>query len=504
MGLELLGKLEAVGSRQAPPDPEILKAIGLSHDLETAVADLIDNSLDAGATHVQIRFLVGGGLIREFLVVDNGRGMDASAIDTAMRLGRHNPSAGKTHGHFGMGLKAASFSQTDLLVVLSRSAGGVAVGRSMSREQATSQFEVLDLDPADVEARLSDDRLSTAALSGTAVIWDDIRTFPKAHDFRVTDAFIEDKVARLRQHLGLVYHRLLARREFKIEIDVLDLDEGAAGLPFEVEAIDPFAYSRTGADGYPRDLVASTDAARIVMACHIWPARSDSHNFRLDSRPVDQHQGFYLYRNDRLLHHGGWGNVTQMTKRRALARIAVDIDDGSGLFTMSAEKSTVHFSADLVHAIESALADDDTTFVDYLSDAEVAFVEGNKKSSRRESMLPPGQGVAPGVKKALAREVELLEGRDPVRIRWTPFNTNDFLEVDRGTNTLWLNESYRAAVLHGNRGGVNDAPMIKALLFLLFEDVFRGAALGQKDKDKVNLWTAVLNAAAQAELDDHD
>ena len=71
VGLELFGTLEAIGARQAPPDPEILKAIGLGHDLESAVADLVDNSLDAGASFIQIRFVVLGGLVREFLVVED-------------------------------------------------------------------------------------------------------------------------------------------------------------------------------------------------------------------------------------------------------------------------------------------------------------------------------------------------------------------------------------------------------------------------------------------------
>jgi hypothetical protein len=116
-------------------------------------------------------------------------------------------------------------------------------------------------------------------------------------------------------------------------------------------------------------------------------------------------------------------------------------------------------------------------------------------------MLPPGQGIPPRVKKAIEREVELIEGEEPLRIRWTRFESDDFLEVDRRDRTLWLNSEYRQAILKGTTAGVNDAPLLKALLFLLYEDIFRGSALGIKDKDNMSLWHEVLGAAAEEEVD---
>jgi hypothetical protein len=65
--------------------------------------------------------------------------------------------------------------------------------------------------------------------------------------------------------------------------------------------------------------------------------------------------------------------------------------------------------------------------------------------------------------------------------------------------TLWLNSRYRPALLHGSRGGVNDAPVIKALLFLVYEDLFRGQAMGAKDKEDQLFWNEVLTVAAQME-----
>ena len=75
--------------------------------------------------------------------------------------------------------------------------------------------------------------------------------------------------------------------------------------------------------------------------------------------------------------------------------------------------------------------------------------------------------------------------------------------MDRRERTLWLNSDYRAAILKGSPAGVNDAPLLKALLFLLYEDIFRGTAFGPKDKDNVSMWLDVLTAAAEEELRDY-
>src|ERR1035438_3966709 len=85
---DVLRAFDAVASRNLPPDPGILKAIGLNHGFESAVADLVDNSLDAHAKRVLVRFVLAEGLATQLLVIDNGRGMDADEIDSAMQLGK--------------------------------------------------------------------------------------------------------------------------------------------------------------------------------------------------------------------------------------------------------------------------------------------------------------------------------------------------------------------------------------------------------------------------------
>jgi hypothetical protein len=491
--------IETVRRIHVKPDAGVLRAVGLNHSFESAVADIVDNSIDAGGSEVLIRFITSGGLARRLLILDNGAGMNEGQIDGAMSLGRPKSNPLAKLGHFGMGLKSASFSQASTLTVLARRQGCAPEGRRMHRETSNSDFEVDVLDADAVGSYLDQMRDLLGSKKGTAVLWDDLRTFPASRDPAVTGAFIENKVAGLRNQLGLLFHRLLKRGTVNISVDVFDTDLQESGLNFTVEPIDPFGYKRTGQAGYPKKFIVAHDSGPLELDCHVWPGGSDSPLFRLHDKPVEYYQGFYLYRNDRLLMTGGWGGVVHENKTLKLARVAIDIENHLDVFTMSMEKTGVRLVPDLVHAIESSAAKDGTTFRDYLDDASDAFKASNRRVRRRTPILPPGQGLHPRVKRTIARESPILEGEAPIRIRWTRMPGDDFVEIDRQTRTLWLNQRYRTVVLHGDSAGVNDAPLLKTLLFLVYEDMFRGQAMGAKDKENQHFWSEVLTTAAQTE-----
>lgn len=184
----------------------------------------------------------------------------------------------------------------------------------------------------------------------------------------------------------------------------------------------------------------------------------------------------------------------------ALARVFVDLLDAAAPYTtINPEKSGVHLAADLIHAVERSVAKDGTNFRGYLDDAGDAFKASKRRTRRRTPILQPGQGVHPRVKRAIERESPILEGEKAVRIRWKRMTGEDFVKVDRPHRTLWLNDRYRAVVLRGHTAGVNDAPLLKSLLFLLYEDLFRGQAMGAKDKENQHFWNEVLTSAAQSE-----
>ena len=494
-------EIETVRVIHVPPNPHIFKGLGLGQSFEAAVADLIDNSLDAGASRVAVRFVLRREKLVQLLIIDNGSGMNQKSIDAAMQLGRpRKKSETKGHGYYGMGLKSASFGQASVLTVLTRKAGFPSEGRRMYRERVDGDFEV-DVLRSETVGTLLDELLQLVGSkkSGTVVEWDRVRDFPHSNDSSQVNAYLDKRMTALHRHLGLTYHRWLEDGSVEIAIDAFDADENLAGAPVIVEPVNPFGYNRSGKPGYPKELIAQLPKEKVKLQCHIWPARSESPEYRLYGQPVENFQGLYLYRNKRLLSGGGWGGIIQEHKSYKLARVAIDIDDHLDLFKMSVDKSDVELTSKLVAAVEKAESITGTTFSDYLDASKDAFRKGNARQRKRTKILPPGQGLHPSVKAAIERESPVLAGQEPVRIRWENLAEPSFVEMDRKNRTLWLNKKYRTAIAGDGPSGVNDAPLVKALLFLLFEDLLRGRAMGPKDKETYDFWMQVLTAAADAE-----
>ncbi|MEV4293935.1 ATP-binding protein [Microbispora rosea] len=484
---------------QLLPDPRALEGLGRNHSLDTALADLVDNSIDAHATHVLIRLVRKEGRLRSLYVVDNGQGMPPSRIDAAMTVGSKRTYAEGDLGHFGIGLQSASFSQARTLTVMTRSVGHDPVGRRLSLDNRDFMAETVPA--AFAYQELERDWGIPETGTGTLIRWDDVFGFPVTRDPGRVEEFITSTAQNVQNHLGLVFHRLIERGTVNISLDVEDADLDQPGPLFEVTPLDPFGYKRTGLAGYPKTLAATHGDSDIIFKCHLWPGRSSAAEFRLADAP-ERRQGLYIYRRSRLLQAGGdWGGITVPTRRLQVARVELHIDgDMESLFRMNPEKSRVIVGPEFMRLAEGAIADDGTTFKTYLEDAERVFRESRKRTRERRPMIPPGRGFAPAVRKSINAEVPFTHENDqPLDIRWKRLNSDEFFEVDREHRTLWLHEAYRSALLGNRRGGLNDVPVVKALLYLLTEEIFQGERIGPKDRDNLELWQEILTAAAKSE-----
>lgn len=493
-------EVRVAGATVIPPDPKIMEAIGLNYALESAIADLVDNSIDAKASQVLVRFVRRGARLVSLCVVDNGRGMRDDDLDDAMALGKRRDYKTSDLGHFGLGLKAASLGQARSLTVISRTKSSAACGRRWMRDNVGADFMCDVVEPEFAAAALDRSWSPLTVQSGTLVRWDEVTSFPAAQDASTTDQYLEQALPRVRDHLGLVFHRLIHKGAISITLDIEDARVGGTGLSQGVVPVDPFGYRRTGRPGYPKALPVSFGGHSVALQCHLWPPRSELPAFKVPYRLQHNGQGFYFYRNDRLLQAGGWNGVIQPDKRYRLARVAVDVNDRlANLLSMNPEKTELRVTDTFVHAIESA-RDHDFNIRSYCDDAYERLRESRTPAGTRRPVLPPGRGFAPRLRQAISTELSFIPGADPVDIRWRHIDDDQFFRINRDEQTIELNLNYRWAVNGGWAGTLNDAPILKAAIFLLVQELFNGEYLGVKQKDNVELWNAVLLAAAEIEV----
>lgn len=482
-----------VATKRLPPDPRSLEALGRHHSLEAALAELVDNAVDARAEQVLIRFVKEDNRLCRLLIVDDGTGMSDEQIDVAMTVGGARSYAADEIGRFGLGLKAASFSRARSVLVISAAAEGAPVGRRWEEGKAKRDYICEVVDPAFARLRIAE---SLDSPTGTLVRWDAVKAFPAIDDEATVEQFLQNALGRIRTHLGMTFHRIIEAGKIQLFVGVEEDGEDLGDL--RVPPLNPFGYPRTGAAHWPKRLCLREQGGAPALDCHVWPARSNLEEFQLDGDLV-RRQGFYCYYRDRLVQAGGWIGLRHADKQLNLARIAVDLDDRpASLLSLNPEKSGVEPGPEFWGAVGAARAADGTSFDEYVEVARGVFKDGNRRRRVRTAILPPGAGLPPKVRRSFARELP-FKNEDPVDIRWARLPGEDFFEIDREGRVLRLNSRYRQALAGGRSGSLNDLPLLKSLLYLLTENIFSGQLMGPRDKDNLELWQAILTAAAEAE-----
>jgi hypothetical protein len=198
------------GSRAAPPRASaMLEALrGLGYSTASALADIIDNSISAQARCVSVNF-AWAGAESHITIQDDGTGMDAEGLDSAMRLGERNPLSHRAEddlGRFGLGLKTASFSQCRRLTVASMRDGRMSCLRWDLDVLAASQdhgWHLLE-GAAPGSEHLVEPLL--AAGKGTLVLWECLDRIVSAGYSEQNFLDLMDEVER---HLAMVFHRYL-------------------------------------------------------------------------------------------------------------------------------------------------------------------------------------------------------------------------------------------------------------------------------------------------------
>ncbi len=293
---------------------ETFRAIG--YNIETAVADIIDNSISANAKNIWINF-DWKGANTWLSIKDDGIGMNNDELIQAMRPGSKNPlvdRSSKDLGRFGLGLKTASFSQARQLTVLSKKQDNPCVYWTWDLDYVnqTGNWDLIKYLPENFSENVLE-----SLISGTLVIWNDIDRIVK--HFKQNDNTALDKfliiMELVKKHLAMVFHRFIENKKIKIFFQ-----------DNEISPWNPFLPNEQATQSFSEEQLHN---GKVIIKGFVLPHKSkineEIYKYAEGTKGWNEHQGFYIYRNERLLLAGDWLGLFRKEEHYKLIRIQIDL-----------------------------------------------------------------------------------------------------------------------------------------------------------------------------------
>lgn len=329
----------------------------IGYDFVAALADIIDNSVAAGASEVNVE-VVFHGAKSYVLIADDGSGMTESELNEALRFGTRRDYELGDLGRYGLGLKTASISQCKRVTVITRRALSyrrlAAKTLDLDHVARTDRWEVID-PPGNSPIHRSLEWLNDSP--GTVVFWEDLdRVLPENRpDGGWARRRLEQMAERSREYLGMVFHRY-------IEGDTRDGSRLTITVNGEkVRAWNPFAPledHRLELPAQSYEVNVGEASGRVTLHRYVLPPRgrfSSLAEFERLSGPQkwNRQQGLYVYRADRLIQHGGWCGIRAADEHTKFARASLDFDtDLDPLFQINVAKMRVSIPAEIRTLLE--------------------------------------------------------------------------------------------------------------------------------------------------------
>ena len=313
----MIDHLKDLPSEETPPKAGAMintfRAFG--YNLQTAIADIIDNSISAKAENVWIQY-EWNGENSWVSITDDGVGMDRAALIEAMTPGSKDPKDDREEhdlGRFGLGLKTSSFSQCKALTVITKKKDHNVIKRHWDLDYVNEigKWNLLDY--------LSNDefiKFIQPLDHGTTILWEKLDRLVgrvNANDEAARTTFLEE-FSLVEEHLSLVFHRYLDRKKINIWSNGNKL-----------ESWDPFMKELDGTQKIANENLQSDE---VKIKCYVIPHISNlSEKERKKAKTEKWYslQGFYIYRNSRLLLYGDWLGLFSKNEHFKNARILIDI-----------------------------------------------------------------------------------------------------------------------------------------------------------------------------------
>ncbi|WP_088034865.1 ATP-binding protein [Evansella clarkii] len=327
------------------------------YEFNTAMADIIDNSIAAHAKEIQITIEMDFLGDTSIFIADNGIGMDEKGLELAMTYGSPQRENKKSLGKFGLGLKTASTAFCRSLSVTTRNSAESPIYKArwdLDHVADADDWELLFLDPHEEEVKMLNEISEKG--SGTIVTWEKIDRLLKdyadpagPHARRALDKVVD----QLREHVAMVYQRFL-------DTDFEDAPNVCIKINNEmVEAWDPFCTDEpttelVAKEVQPVEFEDGTKTAFSVKA-YVLPRKEEfsSEEAHKQAKLSNDLQGFYVYRENRLIHFGNWLGMNSSEPHYTLLRVEFSfeylLDEA---FNVDIKKSRISLNSELYNYLK--------------------------------------------------------------------------------------------------------------------------------------------------------
>lgn len=315
---------------ELPPQPRILleSLRHMGYTLKSAISDIIDNSVSAGATRISIQYR-GQSLICStscIAICDDGIGMSRDTLLQSMKFGSRSSLEDDNRseldlGRFGLGMKMASISQCRKLTVFSWQKKEVNAF-CWDLDKIEDKWDVIELSQNEIQQhhvlnQIICDLQFSVIDHGTVVLWENLD-----RENTKSNLFITETMDNVRKHIALVFHRFMRPEVGYTKIILFDMNN------MKIEPKSPF-----GPESEKRYIlnseVFSCMGYKVTYQPYILPRSVDTTSAEYEKYAGEegylQNQGFYVYRNRRLIEKATWFNKHRKEIKTQLLRIQVDI-----------------------------------------------------------------------------------------------------------------------------------------------------------------------------------
>ena len=316
------------------------------YTLNSAVADIVDNSVNARANNIWVVFDKRPDNRLYARIIDDGYGMDHDGLFKAMKYGSPEAEREAKLSRFGLGLKTASTAMCKKLTVVTRRSRKDKIIAACWDLDLVVRENKWNLQIGKAEGELIEEFEEYNIDSGTMVCWDAIDRVGNREGERdvditgITQSVLGRYRKNLQDHLELVYHRFIASGSLKM---FLNGDE--------IEAWDPFVRSENTNVALKRkfhiQLPSSKKKYPVIMNAYVLPNKWEysTEDARKRARIISKNQGFYVYRENRVIIAGDWLGMYLQEPHSSLLRIELsfpcELDE---VFQLDVKKSSVNIN----------------------------------------------------------------------------------------------------------------------------------------------------------------